>query len=202
MNKEIKKITVEEFIEKNNSIKVDALKPKIELVTDYLSFESKLALVNHVVDTTMYEFDIENKRTNNVKINSIFMYLYFTMSIIDNYTNLSIDFNKVNKEYDLLKKNGFIEKIINVDPNGSSIVPVEEYIELKTFLDMSVNDIIQNNLNIQSFISYQVERFGYLSGITLEPVIEKLTTAIENLDDKKIEKIGSKLDRFLDKVTK
>lgn len=202
MNREIKHMTVSEFIEKRNNIKADRLKPKIELVTSYLSFTEKLELVKRVTDCSMFEIDEKGKKTGKVSINSIFMYLFFTLSIVDKYTNLDIKFNDVHNEYDLLKKNGLLDEIVCLDLNNPGLIPINEYSELKSYLDMETNDILQNNLSMQSFISNQVERFGTLIGITLEPVIDKLTNAIENMDDKQIENIGKKFDKFLNKVTK
>ena len=65
--------------------------------------------------------------------------------------------------------------------------------EFRMILDMVENDVLQNEYEIRAFISNQVERFGKLTGVVLKPAIEQLANALENMDEKTIDKIINKL---------
>ena len=70
--------------------------------------------------------------------------------------------------------------------------------ELTSILEMKEKDVMQNEYEIHSFISDQVERFGKLLGVTLSPTLEKLGETIDNLD---VEKLGKTLEQ-VDKLDK
>ena len=57
-----------------------------------------------------------------------------------------------------------------------------------------------NQYETHSFISNQVERFGTLIGVTLKPVLEKISDQIESMDEKDIEKFANKFEKLLKRV--
>lgn len=195
---------VKEFVEGYNKIAIENLKKKyitdnIE-VNSYISFVDKSSLCQRVINATTFEYDEDGKRTENISINSVSRFLIFTMSVIDVYTNLEVDMNNVTKEYDLLNENGLIELFINSDPNGSSIIPLKEYSEMQAILNMTLDDTLQNNMSTQAFIQNQVTRFGTLIGTTLSPIMDKLADVVAGMDEKTIDKLGSKIEKLLKKV--
>lgn len=66
--------------------------------------------------------------------------------------------------------------------------------------DMKKTDLIQNKYESHAFISDQIERFGTLIGITLKPVLEKISEQIENMSEEDVEKFANKFEKLLKRV--
>jgi hypothetical protein len=62
---------------------------------------------------------------------------------------------------------------------------------------MSVDDIMTNELSMQSFIASQVKRFGTLANITISPVLEKVGNELTNLDDEHLQKLDNIIGKFI-----
>ena len=67
-------------------------------------------------------------------------------------------------------------------------------------IDLKQRDEMTNQYETHSFISNQVERFGTLIGITLKPVLEKISEQIENMSDEDVEKFVNKFEKLLKRV--
>ena len=57
-----------------------------------------------------------------------------------------------------------------------------------------------NKYENHAFIADQVDRFGTLIGVTLKPVLDKLATELENMDDEKITKLSKALENGLKRI--
>ena len=57
-----------------------------------------------------------------------------------------------------------------------------------------------NHSTPQAFISNQIERITTIGSITLKPVLEKIATELENMDDAKIDRIMKALDKRFKRV--
>ena len=80
------------------------------------------------------------------------------------------------------------------------MIPEKEITEFKMICDMKKSDMLQNKYENHAFIADQVDRFGTLIGVTLKPVLDKLATELENMDDSKIEKLSKALERGLKRI--
>lgn len=193
-------MTVREFVEgyrkTSDNLKDRYVKEKLE-IKNYISFADKCNLAKRIVKATTYEKDLDGKDTGNIKINSISRYLLFTLSIIDNYTNIDVDFGNVIEEYDLFKSNGLLELFIGSE---NQLIPESEYFEVQTILNMTLDDTVQNNMSTQAFIQNQVTRFGTLLGVTLSPIMDKLAESINDMDEKTIEKMSSQIEKMLKRI--
>ena len=78
--------------------------------------------------------------------------------------------------------------------------PEKEIAEFKMICDMKKSDLLQNKYENHAFIADQVDRFGTLIGVTLKPVLDKLATELESMDDSKIEKLSKTLEKGLKRV--
>ena len=81
-----------------------------------------------------------------------------------------------------------------------SLIPAREISELRGMVDLKQRDIMTNQYETHSFISNQVERFGTLIGVTLKPVLEKISEQIENMSDEDAEKFANKVEKLLKRV--
>ena len=73
------------------------------------------------------------------------------------------------------------------------LIPEKELKEFRMILDMTENDLLQNEYELHSFISNQVERFGQLFGHVAKPAIDRLRDTIVNIDENTIDKMVGKL---------
>lgn len=208
---EIKKISIKDFVEGYENCATDALKEeyiKDNLqVINYVPFIKKVTLATNLVNTTTFEqetyIDVEDneqiRSTGRIKFNSPSASLLFNRILIENYTNLQVETKGFFEEYDLLKSSGILDKLIIPTEYRDSYIPSSEIAELNTIVDMTRQDVINNNYEIHSYISNQVERFGILTGNVLSPIFSAISENIENLDEDKINKLSKLLDKFLKK---
>lgn len=169
-------MTVKEFVEKyKQNTSIETIKGIISC--SYLPYAHKCNLCKRIIQATHYTtIDDDTKEFN---IDSTAKHMLFCLNIVDKYTNIDIDFNKSVEEYDLLAQENLIENI-------KSVLPDYELSELYNVLEMTEHDVMTNEYEIHSFISRQTERFGNLLGISLSPILDKMTDVIENLDAKEI----------------
>lgn len=188
-----KKITVQDFVTKYNTLTSDKLKEdlvKSIVKNKYISYETKVAICKNIVESTYYiktkdNIGIERKK---MYVNSPATYMLYCLNIVNNYTTLEVKFNNSLEEFNLLNSNGCIDIIFKYASD-------REIKEFRKTLEMVENDLIQNEYETHAFISNQVERFGELANITLSPLLNILMEKMGSLDEKKIEKIFSKITK-------
>lgn len=194
---------VKEFVDGYKSIAIDKL--KISYLNDklnvkkYIDIATKCNIAERIADVTMFVYR-EGIKTNEINNDSIGRFLLSTLSIIDMYTDLEIDFSNVFEEYDLLAKDNIISLIIGFNEENQGLIPYGNISEMQTLVAMNVDDIIQNNLSAHAFIQNQVSRFGELIGITLSPIMDKITKSLGQLDESAIEKFSKHFDSVLKKI--
>lgn len=185
-------MTIKEFVEKYNEIATDRLKEdylndNLHIKT-YLPFLTKVTLADKLAKVTTLDKD-----TGNVNVKSDVNYLLFCRMIVEQYTDLQVETEGFYEEYDLLNEFGLLDKIMQK-------IPEKEIAEFKMICDMKKDDLLQNKYENHAFIADQVDRFGTLIGVTLKPVLDKLATELENMDDSKIEKLSNTLERVLKRI--
>ena len=67
-------------------------------------------------------------------------------------------------------------------------------------IDLKQRDIMTNQYEIHSYISNQIGRITEVGSVVLKPVLDKLATELENMDDGKIEKFTNKVEKLLKRV--
>ena len=169
------------------NLKDDYLKDNLEITT-YVPFVKKVTYAASLAQNTMIDKD-----TGNVRVSSESNYLFFVRSIIELYTDLEIENNAFYDEYDLLNESGLLDKIMQM-------IPEKEITEFKMICDMKKDDIIFNQSTPKAFINQQIERVSTILGVTLKPVLDKLATELENMDEKDIEKLSKTLERGLKRI--
>lgn len=183
---------IKEFVEKYNAIATDRLKEdyiKDNLhIKTYLPFLTKVTLADKLAKVTTLDKD-----TGNVNVKSDVNYLLFCRMIIEQYTDLQVETEGFYEEYDLLNESCLLDKIMQM-------IPEKEISEFKMLCDFKQKDILTNKYENHAFISNQVERFGTLIGVTLKPVLEKISEQIENMSEEDIEKFANKFEKLLKRV--
>ena len=184
--------TIKNFVEKYNAIAVDRLKEdylKNNLhIKTYLPFLTKVTLADKLAKVTTLDKD-----TGNVNIKSDVNYLLFCRMIVERYTDLQVETEGFYEEYDLLNESGLLDKIMQM-------IPEKEIGELKMICDMKKEDIIFNMGTSKAFINQQVERVSTILGVSLKPVLEKISEQLENMDEKNIESLANKFEKIIKRI--
>ena len=183
---------IKEFVESysnfaTQNLKDNYLKDNLEITT-YVPFVKKVTYAASLAQNTMIDKD-----TGNVRVSSESNYLFFVRSIIELYTDLEIENNAFYDEYDLLNESGLLDKIMQM-------IPEKEIAEFKMICDMKKDDIIFNQSTPKAFVNQQIERITNIASVALKPVLDKLATELENMDDEKITKLSKALEKGLKRV--
>ena len=183
----MEKIGIKAFVERyencaTEKTKKDCLKDYLE-VKKYIPFNLKVALAERLVSVTCFETiekkDLDGKsireKTGRIKNDSVGRTLLFYRTIVEQYTNLTVETAGFYEEYDMLRSSG---------------IPEDERAEFSRIVDMKVSDTLSYYDSPQKFVSDQVERFGTLIGVTLNPFLEKLADQLGELDEEHIDKLA------------
>ena len=183
---------IKNFTEKYSAIATDRLKE--EYLNDnlhiktYLPFLTKVTLADKLAKVTTLDKD-----TDNINLKSDVNYLLFCRMIIEQYTDLQVETEGFYEEYDLLNESGLLDKIMQM-------IPEKEIKEFKMIVDMKKDDLLFNQSTPKAFINQQIERITNIASVTLKPVLDKLATELENMDDSKIEKLSKVLEKGLKRI--
>lgn len=176
----------------NDRLKEEYFKSNISLIKDYIPYAAKMAYVKNVVDATSFNKTIDENSNitygNRYERNGAMQYLLYTMMLIDNYTNIVVEYgndnNPLTSQYDELKKSGLIEKLYE-------LIPESERAEFKILLNMQNDDTYTNFASVESFVSRTIETLGTVGTTLLSPIIE----VIEKMDEDKIMSIVNKIGK-------
>ena len=196
-----------EYSNRIDKLKADYLKENLKITT-YLPFIKKDALAQNIVNATTYKFENYTKedgttgrrRTNQIQVNSTAQMLLFYRVIIENYTDLEVETEGFYEEYDALNESGVLFELTADFEGHPSLIPAKEISELRGMVDLKQRDIMTNQYEIHSYISNQIERITEVGSIVLKPVLDKLATELENMDDSKIEKLSKVLEKGLKRI--
>ena len=196
-----------EYSNRIDKLKGDYLKENLKITT-YLPFIKKDALAQNIVNATIYKFEDYTKedgttgrrRTNQIQVNSTAQMLLFYRVIIENYTDLEVETEGFYEEYDALNESGVLFELTADFEGHPSLIPASEISELRGMVDLKQRDIMTNQYEIHSYISNQIERITEVGSIVLKPVLNKLATELENMDDSKIEKLSKVLEKGLKRI--
>ena len=184
--------TIKIFVNEYRSIATDRLKEdylndNLHIKT-YLPFLTKVTLADKLAKVTTLDKD-----TGNVNVKSDVNYLLFCRMIVEQYTDLQVETEGFYEEYDLLNESGLLDKIMQM-------IPEKEINEFKMLCDLKREDILTNQYETHSFISNQVTRFGELIGVSLKPLLEKISDQLDNMDKNDLDKIAKALEHGLKRV--
>lgn len=196
-----------EYSNRVDKLKGDYLKENLKITT-YLPFIKKDALAQNIVNATTYRFENYTKedgttgrrKTNQIQINSTAQMLLFYRVIIENYTNLEVETEGFYEEYDVLNGSGVLFELTADFEGHPSLIPAREISELRGMVDLKQRDIMTNQYEIHAYISNQIERITEVGSVVLKPVLDKLATELESMDDSKIEKLSKVLENRLKRI--
>ena len=130
------------------------------ITTKYVPYMTKCVYCDRIVKTTCYTKIGDREIVN---IDSTSRFLYFTMRLIELYTDIEFKPEELVQSYDKLNEVGVIDIIMKA-------IPKTEYNEFNTFLNMKMDDFRNNNYSITALLSNFKESFS----ISEEAITEAL----------------------------
>ncbi len=201
-----KNFTVQEFVNQYNQT-TEQMRPSFLdthlMVEDYIGFNRKMTLAYTIVKNSTYATepvmedgqvvkdengDVKYHQTNRIQVNSCTRYILFVFTVIQTYTNINMDHAKMLDEFDLLNKEGLIEKIFEM-------IPKKEIDEMNKVVEKTYDDFMTNYYETHSFIANQVQRATAVLSVVLKPLAEKISA----MDKKEIQKSVDKILKFADR---
>lgn len=196
-----KKITVTKFIAQYNKLegKAKEVYLKDSLIKTYMNYLDKVATVQTIITLSCI-----NQKNKKIEISSAKRYVLSIMFLINSYTNISVNFDKLYEDFDALNKNGLIERFMN-NPTGFEIIPTRELTEFQMILDMTMNDFMTNKYESHNFFIELTEIIASALNYKIDsiiPFLENISKTVENMDDNQKEKISKKVVEIINKTTK
>ena len=192
MNKDFDvKSFVEEYEKQLSDVEKNSyLKNKLK-VEKYLSYSDKVLLAERIVNGSSYAIVKEDgvlNKTDKIKINSPMRYILFVMTIIDKYTNITVNFNDVMPEFDYLNKNGLFEIIFNK-------IGDREIGEFNTVVEMVLDDFMANKYEFKNYVSEILSKFHVLMQQGY-PLVSNIVNKLDNMSDEDMKKLSGVLGKF------
>lgn len=172
-------------IEKNSFLKN---KLKVE---KYLPYSDKLIIAENIVKSSSYAMVKEDetlKRTDKIEINSPMRYILFVMTVVNKYTNITVNFGDIMSEFDYLNKNNLIEVIFGK-------VGDKEINEFNTVVEMVLDDFMANKYEFKNYVSEIFSKFYVLMQKSY-PVVNNIVDKLDNMSDEDIKKLSGLLGKF------
>lgn len=144
---------------------------KKHIKTEYVPYEQKADMAKAIVGASYYrkEKTSDGKERLVFHVDSVAKYMLTCMSIIKLFTTIECSSNegKTLDEFNLLNQFGIIDLIIqNINQR--------ELKEFNMILQMTCDDEMTNEYESHAFIRNQIERFGQLCSVALDPIIQQL----------------------------
>ena len=181
---------IKDFIEQFNTLNTKEDREsflKQMIVTTYVPFIEKTDACFKMINDSWYKKD-EITEKKRLHITSPATYILFNMVVINKYTNLEIDFkDNIFEQYDLLNNGNYLGALM-------SHISENELIEFKRILEMTENDVLQNEYYVPAYIRERINDISTAIGATALPVIEQLGQMIENIDEDKVKNFVGILD--------
>ena len=180
------KMTVQEFVDKYNETPERQREGflKSMVVTDYVPFELKVALMYDLVHKTHME-------DGHISIKSPLCYALFMNLIVEQYLDVQIDKNDQIKDFNLMNKSRIFD-ILMIADDEHFIINANELEEFKMIVDMVKSDFMTNNFSTQAFVNEQVKRISDVLHVSLEPIVQQLNEQIKDINIIDVLKIKNK----------
>lgn len=142
------------------------IKDHIE-VEKYIPYAEKIVLAQHILDCSAYD------KNGEVHFNSPMGYVFYTLTLIKNWTNIEFDDEKIMDEFDALNRLSLIEKIVGM-------IPESERSEFDIIYHMMLDDIQTNELSMKYVFEKALVKLGKGVGEFVQPVLEAVVAEKTN----------------------
>lgn len=175
-----KKYTVKDFCEDyKDEKKRDVLLSNV-VKNHYVPFEQKIAICQKVVELSYYvKEEINGKEYKRPRINSSTQYVLFNLYLVNEYTNILVQFKNTIEEFNLLNGCGALDDIIvRINDRESK--------EFRMVLDMAESDLLQNEYEIHAYVNNLMDRVENIVDTVGTPALDMIQGLAKNTDWKSI----------------
>ena len=141
---------------------------KSHITRDYLEYLKKISLCDRVINSSCYQ-EVNDRRVFHM--NRPVQFVLFAMSIINEYTDIEQGENVI-VDFDYLDQYGLLDVIVALIPKG-------EYETLQAILEMMIQDVMDNERSIASYMDNKLDAAGMTMEALGEALGELLGDAIE-----------------------
>lgn len=136
----------------------------------YVPYVEKIAICTNIVECTTHK-TVDDRKI--VFVNTPMRYILFIMNLIKTYTDIDINFNDGHylEDYDALQKEGVIQALIGGE---SAPIPLSEYEEFSTILNMILDDFRDNEYSLTAML-YNFKESLHISEDVINSVVEELS---------------------------
>ena len=128
------------------------------LIDKYISYAKKWDICKRIVDASSYT-TINGKKVFD--LNSISRHMLFTLNMINEYTDIYVDFKNVVSCFDTLNKERLIDLFIGTGCNDG-ILPQDELNEFFMIMDMTLSDMLENERSFAGCIENKLNAIASL----------------------------------------
>ncbi len=130
----------------------------------YVPYEEKMARCEQIINITSY---IEVNGEKRYRINTPLKFIFTTLTLINEYTDIDIDFTDGGflRDFNLLDQNELIEEVI-------ACLPRHEYDTWMLLLKMMSDDKQENERSLVSYLTDKFETFATTLDTTLTALAE------------------------------
>lgn len=175
-------MTTKEFVEKFESFSNSTLKKSFveeNVKKDmYLPYSRKDSLCSSIANASLHDtIKINGEEKEVFKRQSSVRYVLFITNLVNEYTNIDIDFtNDILGQFEDLDRIGVIETILEN-------IPEKEYVDCETLLNMYIDDITLNENSIINYIDNKLESLRFVGGTILDTFVDILSQDINSEDN-------------------
>lgn len=145
-------MNVERFIEEFNIAKKKENYVMEHINNIYIPYLEKSTWCKKIITISTEKF-LDDKKIYSS--DTVTRHLFYIMTLVNLYTNIDVDFNKISEQYDLLAENGILKIII-------SLIPSDEREEFDMILEMMQDDFYENYRSIPSWLDTKLEAIQLL----------------------------------------
>lgn len=166
-------ISVKDFVKEYKKINSDSQVErfiKSHIIVDYVPYEKKCTICKNIVNVTSHiEIDVDGNKKKYVKVDTPTQYMIYVLSVINEYTDIEIDFKGDNsiKQFNILDSENLIDLII-------SKISQSEMVKFQNVFDMTKGDLQINEFSNIAIFETVCQKFN-----TLEMALGSMLEALE-----------------------
>lgn len=120
---------------------------KKRFVNTYVDYNRKITLCTNVLRTTLFQkvkVSVD-KEIEVFKQNTPATAMLFSLTLVNEYTDIDVDFKNALNEFDMLEKEGLVDLLVNS-------IPRLEHDKFQTILNMVRDDIYENERSLIGYL--------------------------------------------------
>jgi hypothetical protein len=159
---------------KDDRAKYNLIKNHVK--TNYIDYQTKVVICKSIVKST-WEEQVQNRII--YKKDTPMQYLFFVMKLVEQYTDIEFEAEKIYDAYNALNQADVFELLFSPTSDSDSLISQKEYKEFQTILNMCNDDYYENFRSLGSILETKLEAFS----LATNAISEAFKEVLENNGD-------------------